>query len=80
MHSARASMARPEGCYAVGHEAITPQGAMHDQIRLICEEPVNPPPLAVGLPVVYDVSPGSEQSELERLHSLGWETISLWNL
>lgn len=28
---------------------------MHHRVRLICEEPLDPPPLAIGTPVVYDV-------------------------
>jgi hypothetical protein len=50
---------------------------MHNLVRLICEEPIDPPNDG---PVVYDVSRHEVQTMLDYLHSIGWEKISSWHI
>ena len=49
-------------------------------VRLICEEPLNPPPGQEGKPVVVEVLPQHVSTELARLRRDGWQHISEWHL
>lgn len=49
-------------------------------IRLICEEPIDPPPGHDGRPLVVDVTPEQLSAELTRLQAEGWQLISEWPL
>lgn len=49
-------------------------------VRLICEEPLNPPPGQEGQSVVVDVLPEQVAAEVARLKTEGWQLISEWPL
>jgi hypothetical protein len=51
-------------------------------IRLICEEPLEPPDSWDGSPLVVDVDPDPDRvaAEVERLQAAGWQLISEWPL
>lgn len=49
-------------------------------VRLICEEPLTPPPGQEGKPVVIEVTPQQVSIELARLRQDGWQQISQWKL
>lgn len=49
-------------------------------VRLICEEPLNPPPGQEGHTVVIDVSPDEVVATVQRLKAEGWQLISEWPL
>ena len=49
-------------------------------IRLICEEPLDPPPDHDGRPLVVDVTPDQVAAEVQRLQRAGWRFISQWSL
>lgn len=49
-------------------------------VRLICEEPLTPPPGQEGKPVVVEVLPQHVLTELARLRRDGWQHISEWHL
>lgn len=49
-------------------------------VRLICEEPLQPPPGQEGKPLVIDVVEEEVSATVERLHGEGWQFISLWPL
>ena len=49
-------------------------------IRLICEEPLAPPPGSDGRPLVVDVRPEAVAAEVARLQAEGWQVVSEWPL
>jgi hypothetical protein len=49
-------------------------------IRLICEEPLSPPPGQEGRPLVVDIAPEQVAAEVARLQGEGWQVVSEWPL
>lgn len=49
-------------------------------VRLICEEPLDPPPGQAGNPIVIDVTKEIVAETIERLKANGWNFISVWPL
>lgn len=49
-------------------------------VRLICEEPLIPPPDQAGKPLVLDLPAEEVAAEVARLKAEGWHFISQWQL
>lgn len=49
-------------------------------VRLICEEPLIPPPDLEGVPTVVDVEPKDVARMVATLQQQGWQYISEWHL
>lgn len=49
-------------------------------VRLICEEPDNPPEGQQGKPLVIDVKQEHVAQTVKQLQADGWQTISEWPL
>ena len=53
---------------------------MNGIIRLICEEPQQPPAGQEGEPVTFDLPIDSVTAKLNELQQLGWTLVTQWSL